>query len=121
MCHVIKTGNYVNLHCLTFHNMQTELNYHDYSSTSCILKRTRFLNRKYRKLGVSDDVMRKICKMVAVLEVSTYAKFHCNSTFVPIKSYIGGGGGGAAQNNNTIYFKHMYISMRFIRLILNYK
>ena len=87
MCHVIITGKYVNLHCITFHNMQTELKYHDYSSTSCILKRTRFLNRKCPKLGVSDDVIRKIvtsarkklCKMVAVMEVSTYAKFHCNS------------------------------------------
>ena len=88
MCHVIKTGIYVNLHCLTFHNLQTELKYHDHRSTSCILKRTRFLNRKCRKLGVSDDVIRKkvtqtrkkLCKMVAVVEVSTYAKFHCNST-----------------------------------------
>ena len=60
MCHVMKTGKYVNLHRLTFHNLQIELKYHDYSSTSCILKRTRFLNRKCRKLGVSDDVIRKI-------------------------------------------------------------
>ena len=90
MYHVIKTGKYANLHCPTFHNMQTQLNYHYYSSTSCILKRTRCLNRKYRKLGVSNDVIRKIvtsarkklCKMVAVMEVSTYAKFHCNSTFL---------------------------------------
>ena len=90
MFDVIQTGKYVNLHCLTFHNLQTELKYHDYSSTSCILKRTRFLNRKCRKLGVSDDVIRKtvksarkkICKMVAVMEVSTYAKFHYNSTFL---------------------------------------
>ena len=63
MCHIIKTGKYVNLHCLIFHNLQTELKYHDYSSTSCILKRTRFLNRKCRKLGVSDDVIRKIVVM----------------------------------------------------------
>ena len=90
MCHVIKTEKYVNLHCLSFHNLQTELKYHDYSSTSCILKKTRFLNRKCRKLGVSDDVIRKmvtsarklLCKMVAVIEVSTYAKFHCKSTFL---------------------------------------
>ena len=90
MSHVIKIENYVNLHCLTFHNLQTELKYHDYNSTSYILKRKRFLNRKCRKLGVSDDVIRKIvtsarkelCKMVAVMEVSTYAKFHCNSTFL---------------------------------------
>ena len=90
MHHFIKTGKYVNLHCLTFHNLQTELKYNDYSSTSCILKRTRFLNRKCRKLGVSDDVIRKILmsarkklwKMVAVMEVSTYAKFHCNSSFL---------------------------------------
>ena len=90
MCHVIKTGKYVNLHCLIFQNLQTELKYHDYSSTSFILKRTQFLNRKCRKLGVSDDVIRKIvtsarkklCKMVAVMEVSTYVKFHCNSTFL---------------------------------------
>ena len=72
MCQLIKTGKYVNLHCLTFHKLQTELKYQDYSSTSCILKKTRFLNRKCRKLGVSDDVIRKIvtsarkklCKMV---------------------------------------------------------
>ena len=86
MCHVIKTGKYVNLHCLAFHNLQTELKYHDHSSTSCIFKKTRFLNRKCRKLGVSDDVIRKIVtsarKMVAVMEVSTYAKFHCHSTFL---------------------------------------
>ena len=60
MCHVIKIGKYVNLHCITFHNLETELKYHAHSSTSCILKRTRFLNRKCRKLGVSDDVNRKI-------------------------------------------------------------
>ena len=90
MCHVIKTGKYVNLHCLIFQNLQTELKYHDYSSTSCILKWTRFLNRKCQKLSVSDDVIRKIvtsagkklCNMVAVMEVSTYAKFHCNSTIL---------------------------------------
>ena len=41
----MKTDKYVNLHCFTFQNMQTELKYHDYSSTSCILKRTRFLSR----------------------------------------------------------------------------
>ena len=45
ICHVIKTGKYVNLHCLTFQNLQTELKYHDYSSTSCILKRTRFKSK----------------------------------------------------------------------------
>ena len=60
ICHIIKTGKYVNIHCLTFHNLQTELKYHDYSSTICILKRTLFLSRKCRKLGVSDDVIRKI-------------------------------------------------------------
>ena len=84
---VIKTSKYVNLHCFTFQNLQTELKYHDYSSTSCILKRTRFLSRKCRKLCVSDDVIRKIVtsakkKMVALMEVSTYTKFHCNSTFL---------------------------------------
>ena len=100
MCHIIKTGKYVNLHCLIFHNLQTELKYHDHSSTSCILKRTRFLNRKCRKLGVSDDVIRKIvtsagkklCKMVAVMEVS----LHMQSFIVIVhscQSYIGGGGG----------------------------
>ena len=90
ICQVIKTGKYVNLHCFTFQHLKTELKYHDYSSTSCILKRTRFLSRKCRKLCVSDDVIRKIvtsakkklCKMVAVMEVSTYTKFHCNSTFL---------------------------------------
>ena len=60
LCHLIKTGKYVNLHCITFQNLQTELKYHDYSSTICILKRTHFLSRKCRKLGVSDDVIRKI-------------------------------------------------------------
>ena len=70
---------YVNLYCLIFQNLQTELKYHYYSSTSCTL------NRKCGKLGVSVDVIRKIvtsgrkklCKGVAVMEVSTYAKFHC--------------------------------------------
>ena len=88
MCHLIKNGKYINLHCLIFHNLQTELKYRDDSPTSCILKRTRFLNRKCRKLGVSDDIIRKIvtsarkklCKMPAVMEVSTYAKFHCYRT-----------------------------------------
>ena len=50
----------------------------------------RSLRYASQKLCVSDDVIRKIvtsarkkiCKMVAVMEVSTYAKFHCNSTFV---------------------------------------
>ena len=67
MCHVIKTGKYVNIHCLTFHNLQTELN-----STSCILKKTRFLNRKCRKLGVSDDVTQKNSK---VSKKKNYAKW----------------------------------------------
>ena len=64
MCNVIKTGKYVNLHCLIFQNLQTELKYHDHSSNNYILKRTRFLNRKCRKLGVSDDVIRKIVTSV---------------------------------------------------------
>ena len=60
ICLVIKTGKYVNLHCLTFQNQQTEHKYHYYSSTICILNITRFLSRKCQKLGVSDDVIRKI-------------------------------------------------------------
>ena len=60
ICHVIKTDKDVNLHCLTFQNLQSELKYQDYSSTICILKRTRFLSRKCRKLGFSDDVIRNI-------------------------------------------------------------
>ena len=87
---MIKTGKYVNLHCLTFQNLQTELKYHDHSSTICILKRTHFLSRKCQKLGVSDDVIRKIVtsakifynQNVSYLINSQCTKFHYSRTFV---------------------------------------
>ena len=75
---------------LTFQNLQTELKYHDYSSTICILKRTRFLSRKCWKLGVSDDVIRKIVtsakiflkQNVSYIINSQCTKFHYSRTFV---------------------------------------
>ena len=72
---MMKTGKYVNLHCLTFQNLQTELKYHDHSSTICILKGTHFLSRKCRKVGVSDDVIRKIVTsaLKRILKMSTHS------------------------------------------------
>ena len=70
--HVIKTGKYVNLYCLTFQNLQTELKYHDYNSTICTLKRTPLLRRKCRKLGVSDDVIRKIMTSAKYFKINMF-------------------------------------------------
>ena len=100
ICHMIKTGKYVNLHCLTFQNLQTELKYHDHSSTICILKRTHFLSRKCQNLDVSDDVIRKIVasakifynQNVSYIINSQCTKFHYSRTFVAEMPEGGGGG-----------------------------
>ena len=89
---MIKTGKFSHLLCLTFQNLQTEVKYHDYCRTICILKRTRFLRIKCRKLGVSDDVIRKIVtsgeiffrQNVSTIINSLYTKFHYYVPFVPM-------------------------------------
>ena len=82
ICLVIKTGKYVNLHSLIFQNLQTELKYHDYSSTICILKITRFLSRKCRKLDVSDDVIRKIVTSAKIFLNQNVSYFYQNVSYL---------------------------------------